>query len=313
MREGERGISMYHRQLKTFLLAADCGSFNRAAELSYVTPTAVIKQINLLESSLGTRLFERSHRGLILTSAGRSFYDDAAYMMRYWEDSVLRARSAACADGRLIRIGTSPLTPAQVFSPLWTEIAQVHPAFRLRFVPFENTPENAREILLHLGRNIDIVPALFDDTLCAVRHCHGYELVRAPICCGVPVRHPLARKDALDVSDLYGECLMLMHRGWSAHVDALRDDLTTHHPEIRIEDFHFYSLDAFNRCAHEGKLLMTVGSWRDVHPLVKVLPVAWRHTFPCGLMYAMKPTGVVTDFLKAVRRLVRAQKFLFQP
>ena len=87
---------MYHRQLKTFLLAADCGSFNRAAELSYVTPTAVINQVNLLESSLGTRLFERSHRGLILTSAGRSFYDDAAYMMRYWEDSVLRAQRGVC-------------------------------------------------------------------------------------------------------------------------------------------------------------------------------------------------------------------------
>lgn len=39
-------------QLETFLHAADAGSFNKAAAERYITPTAVIKQINLLEESL---------------------------------------------------------------------------------------------------------------------------------------------------------------------------------------------------------------------------------------------------------------------
>lgn len=56
---------MYNPQLETFIKVADAGSFNKAAEESYITPTAVIKQINLLESSLGVKLFERTHRGLI--------------------------------------------------------------------------------------------------------------------------------------------------------------------------------------------------------------------------------------------------------
>ena len=54
---------MYNPQLETFLRVADAGSFNKAAEESYITPTAVIKQINLLEESLGVKLFDRSHRG----------------------------------------------------------------------------------------------------------------------------------------------------------------------------------------------------------------------------------------------------------
>ena len=58
---------MYNPQLETFLRVADAGSFNKAAEESYITPTAVIKQINLLEESLGVKLFDRSHRGLTLT------------------------------------------------------------------------------------------------------------------------------------------------------------------------------------------------------------------------------------------------------
>ncbi len=67
---------MYNPQLDTFLHVADAGSFNKAAEESYITPTAVIKQINLLEASLGVKLFERTHRGLILTKAGKSLYQE---------------------------------------------------------------------------------------------------------------------------------------------------------------------------------------------------------------------------------------------
>ena len=63
---------MYNPQLDTFLAVVEAGSFNKAAERLYISPPAVIKQINLLESSLGVRLFTRTHRGLILTEAGRS-------------------------------------------------------------------------------------------------------------------------------------------------------------------------------------------------------------------------------------------------
>lgn len=83
---------MYNPQLETFLRVADAGSFNKAAEESYITPTAVIKQINLLEESLGVKLFDRSHRGLQLTKAGRSMYQDAKYIIQYCRDSVTRAK-----------------------------------------------------------------------------------------------------------------------------------------------------------------------------------------------------------------------------
>lgn len=42
------GDLMYNPQLETFIRVADAGSFNKAAEQSFITPTAVIKQINLL-------------------------------------------------------------------------------------------------------------------------------------------------------------------------------------------------------------------------------------------------------------------------
>ena len=100
---------MYNPQLETFLRVADAGSFNKAAEEAYITPTAVIKQINLLEESLDMKLFERTHRGLKLTAAGKSLYQDARYIIQYCRDSVTRARNAMQEGDPVIRIGTSPI------------------------------------------------------------------------------------------------------------------------------------------------------------------------------------------------------------
>ena len=109
---------MYNPQLETFLKVANAGSFNKAAEESYITPTAVIKQINSLENTLGLKLFERTHRGLKLTKAGESLYQDAKYIIQYCNDSVIRAKNAMQEDNNIIRIGSSPITPAQLLVQL---------------------------------------------------------------------------------------------------------------------------------------------------------------------------------------------------
>lgn len=63
---------MYNPQLETFIVVAEVGSFNKAAEKLFISPPAVIKQINALERDLDVQLFRRTHRGLILTAAGHS-------------------------------------------------------------------------------------------------------------------------------------------------------------------------------------------------------------------------------------------------
>lgn len=46
-----RGSSMYEPMLDTFLAVADCGSFTKAAEQLFISPTAIMKQMNSLENS----------------------------------------------------------------------------------------------------------------------------------------------------------------------------------------------------------------------------------------------------------------------
>lgn len=295
---------MYNLQLETFIVVADLGSFNKAAEALYITPPAVTKQINLLEKDLGLQLFVRTHRGLALTEAGKSLYKDARYIIQYCKDSVERARNAMEEKDNIIRIGTSPMTPAAPVVELWSKIQKEYPDIRLQIIPYMNSQESAREILKNLGTNIDVVGGIFDETMLKLRQCQGMELSRQQICCAVSVNHRLADKEMLTVQDLYGERLLMMHRGWSNYVDALRDDIWKNHPQIHIVDFDIYSMEIFNQCENSNEVLMAVENWKGAHPLLKIIPVEWKYTIPYGILYSENPSALVKRFLKAIKKAV---------
>lgn len=299
---------MYNPQLETFVCVVEAGSFNKAAERLYISPPAVIKQINLLEENLDIRLFIRTHRGLQMTEAGKSLYQDAKYIIQYCKDSVTRARNAMQESEEIIRIGTSMMTPAQILVDIWPRLQEYCPDIKFRLVPFENTPENAREILGNLGQNIDVVAGIFDETMLQLRRCAGLEISRESICCAVSIHHRLAVKERLTVNDLHGETLMLMRRNWSHYVDMLRDDLRENHPEISIEDFDFYDVTAFNKCENNNCVLMAIENWKYVHPLLKILPVDWGYTIPFGLLHSPEPSPMVSRFLKAVEKVLVQQR-----
>jgi DNA-binding transcriptional LysR family regulator len=289
---------MYNRQLDTFIRVADAGSFSKAAEESHITPTAVIKQINSLEAELGLHLFERTHRGLKLTDGGESLYKDAKYIIQYCRDSVQRANEAVKQRDIVVRIGTSPMTPGEFLLSLWPKIQEYCPDIMFRLVPFDNTPENAREILRNLGENIDIVAGFFDGTCEEAWGCAALKLRDEPISCAVSIHHGLAAQKSLTVGDLRGEKLMLIRRGWNTYVDSLRDYAAKE--SLEIIDFDFFNLNVFNRCENSNDVLMAFDSWKNAHPLMKILPVEWEFSVPYGLLYAPKPTETVKRFLKAV-------------
>lgn len=293
---------MYNLQLETFIVVADLGSFNKAAEALYITPPAVTKQINLLEKDLEVQLFVRTHRGLILTEAGKSLYKDAKYIIQYCKDSVERAKRAMEEKDNVIRIGTSPMTPAAPVIQMWAKVRKDYPDIRLQMIPYMNSQESAREILKNLGTNIDIVGGIFDETMLKLRQCQGMEISRQRICCAVSLNHRLAPKEMLTFQDLYGENFLMMHRGWSNYVDELRDDIWKNHPQIRVVDFDIYSMEIFNRCENSNEILMAVENWKDAHPLLKIIPVEWKYTIPYGILYSTEPSELVKRFLKAVKK-----------
>lgn len=294
---------MYNKHLETFICVADLGSFSKAAEVLYISSTAVIKQINLLEHELNLQLFDRTHRGISLTKAGLSVYGDAKYLIQYSKDSLTRANNAMQGEEKIIKIGSSLMTPLQFILELWPKVKEQCPDIKFQIVPFDNTPENAREILGNLGTNIDIVLGWFDDTFLDSHSCRALKLENEPICCALSINHKLAFHKKLKITDLYGENVMLIKRGWNKHTDEIRDKLWTEHTQINIIDVPFFNVDVFNQCESSNDILIGFGKWENVHPLLRIVPIEWDYTIPFGIIYSPTPSDAVSEFLKTVSKV----------
>ena len=101
--------------LKAFEAAARHMSVKRAAAELNVTPAAVSHQIRALEDHLGTRLFQRLHRGIELTTDGQSFLEGA----RAGLDSILLA-SERLRNQR--RVGVLTVAAPAAFAIWWLAV-----------------------------------------------------------------------------------------------------------------------------------------------------------------------------------------------
>lgn len=293
---------MYNPQLTTFIAVADSGSFTKAAEALFITPPAVMKQINALEERLGITLFARTNHGLQLTDAGRSFLQDAKYIIDYSNRAIEKAKEIDNKDKRQsIRIGTSIMTPAKFLLDVWAEIQKFNPYLKIELIPFENTPINSVEILRNLGQHIDIVAGLYDDGFLKERGCRATHLYDKKLLFAIPVTHPLCGKSKIDLSDLKGKKVLLIRKNWNEYIDGLREDLIANGTEI--EDFDMFNLGAFNRAAQENVPIITVEGWEDVHPLLRIVPADWEYRIPFGILYSPTPTKQVKDFITALQKI----------
>lgn len=295
---------MYNPMLDTFLAAADCGSFTKAAERLYISPTAVMKQINALENHLDIKLMERTPSGIRLTAAGAVIYKDAKFMIDYSKKSLASARAALHTEDTTFCIGTSLLNPARPFMDLWYRVNASFPDYKLHLVSFEDNHEGILSEIEQLGKKFDFLIGVCDSKAWLSR-CRFLALGKYKKMIAVSDKHRLAGKTRIDIEDLYGETLMMVKRGDSGVNDFLRNDLEKHHPQIRIEDTpRFYDLSVFNRCAETGNVLLTIECWQDVHPGLVSIPVNWDYSIPYGLLYSLEAPEDVIRFAETVKGIL---------
>lgn len=294
---------MLNSNLKAFVRVAECGSFTKAAESLYLSPTAVMKQINALEKHLDLILLERSPAGVRLTAAGEVIYQDAKFLLDYSRRSIANARQKMETDSRTFCVGTSMLNPARPFMELWYQVSREFPNYKLHLVPYEDNHEGILAEIAQLGEKFDFLIGVCDSRRW-LDQCNMFPLGRYPKMCAVSREHRLAGKECLELSDLYGETLMMVAEGDSGTNDFIRNDLRRNHPAIRLEDTpHFYDISVFNRCAETENVLLTLECWKDVHPALVTLPVQWSYSIPYGLLYALHPREDVKRFVETVKDL----------
>lgn len=292
---------MYNYMLDTLIAVADCGSFSAAAEKLFISPTAVMKQINTLEKRLEVTLFTRSAGGVHLTAAGKIIYKDAKFIIEYANKSVSEAKTSMHAADTTFCVGTSALNPAKPFMDLWYQVSDKFPDYKLHLVPFEDNHEGILSEIEKLGIKFDFLIGVCDSRTWLDR-CKMLPLGRYKKMIAVPRNHHLAKKEKIKITDLYGETLMMVQAGDSGANDFIRHDLETNHPAIHIEDTPpYYDLSVFNRCAETGNALLTIECWRDVHPGLVTIPVEWDYSISYGLLYSFDAPEDVLEFVEEVR------------
>ena len=292
---------MMNDVLHTFIEVIDAGSFSKAAEKLYLSSTALMKQMNVLEAHVGVQLLIRTNHGIRATEAGISFYHDARFLLQYSEKAIVRAQQAANKNSHMIRIGNSMLNPCNPLLDLWNTVSDTYPQFKMKIVPFDDDAQSWPGVYRTLGKDVDVMVGAYEratgsDTF------HALKLGEYRFCVAVSRGHPLARKDRLSVTDFYGERLVMIQPGSSPLIDAIRGYIRTEHQAIQIKDTPYqYTIEMFNRCEESGAVLLTLDGWKEVHPSLVTIPVAWEYTIPYGILYPLKPSNNVRLFVKALQ------------
>lgn len=112
--------------LQTFLLAAEHGSFRRAAEESNRSPSAVSMQIRDLEEQIGVSLFVRTPQSANLTPSGTMLYEQVRSAMADVQAGLDRLSATAAQRRSHVSIGCAPTLAA-------TRLGNILATFKLRY------------------------------------------------------------------------------------------------------------------------------------------------------------------------------------
>lgn len=134
--------------IRTFVIIAETGSFTRASQQVFRTPSALSMQIKRLEEILSQRLLIRDSRRVSLTPEGEVLLSFGRRLLKLNEETV--AQFLAPSLGGVIRFGTPDDVGSRILPSVLAQFARSHPAVQVDVV---------------VGRSQDILARLERDEL----------------------------------------------------------------------------------------------------------------------------------------------------
>ncbi|MFA9217800.1 MAG: LysR substrate-binding domain-containing protein [Sphingomonadaceae bacterium] len=137
--------------LESFIRSAETGSFSAAARRMGLTPTAISRNVAMLERNLGVRLFQRTTRKLSLTEAGEQLMANMGSSLDVLQAALSQVGSASTGPAGLLKISTPTAFGLNYLMPMLPALRERYPHLRVEW---------------HLeNRQVDIVAEGFDVTV----------------------------------------------------------------------------------------------------------------------------------------------------
>jgi DNA-binding transcriptional LysR family regulator len=196
-----------------------------------VSQSSVSTRIKQLEQDLGILLFERRHRGVRLTEAGRHFLEHVATGIEHLDHAVRTAGAIARGERGRLRVGLYSSTAAGFLAELLGQFRELHPAVDLQIAEGQarNAIREVREARLDVAFVVGVPPA---------GDCHSKPLWTEALLVALPERHPLAGAEGLSWSELAAEPFLARSGGAGPQVhDHIVLRLAEHWSQPRIQRF----------------------------------------------------------------------------
>lgn len=289
---------MINRELEAFITIAKAGSFQKASNQLFLSSPALIKQINALEEETGLKLFRRTNRGLKLTEEGQIFYEASIDILQRYHSAIQLAKESACRNVNPVRIGFSHINPYQSFADLYPFDVSFSSKFTTYMVPISSEYKDFADEMRNLGDDVDVIPYFCGhDGLDAM--CKAFCLAKLPLRVAVPMGHPLSGRERLRYDDLNGQKIVCISGEANQYFRAFIADIREKAPKAEFRFVYYYDFALLNYAVARNELILTGGHMKDVHPLLKLLPVEWDHVLPYGLHYSKTPSAAVMELLQA--------------
>lgn len=189
--------------LRYFLETARLGSIRRAAEVLYVAPSAISRQIALLEQQYGMALLERHAGGVSLTTAGEVFARHARTTMRDFDRLQAEIDDLQNLRRGTVRIFTVEATVAGLLYNTIDAFASKHPGISYDV----QVVGGLRAIAALAAEECDIAVSFQPEPH---RDVEEVQVLRDPIVAVMHPSHPLASRARLNVRDLDGQVVALL-------------------------------------------------------------------------------------------------------
>ena len=127
-------LSLDLRNLRYVLAVMEQGSFRQAASKLDLPQSTVSRRVAQLEGRLGISIFDRDHRGVRLTSAGRCFVEEAVVGAQHFTNAVGAMRAMRHGEKGQLRLGFFTSLRNEFLRTLIGEYHGRHPEIECHFV-----------------------------------------------------------------------------------------------------------------------------------------------------------------------------------
>ena len=194
------------RHLRYFIAVAQESNFSRAAEKLHISQPPLSQQIQKLEEDLGIILIERGTRPVMLTEAGKFFYQQALGLVDQFDQFIDKTQKMARGEEGALTVAFVSSSTYELMPGILRNFRKLYPGINLNLIE-KNTPQQL-ESLRNKQINVGIGRPFPEDP-----EIESHWILDESVVVAIPSEHAWTNKTSVSLTELKDEDMINFY--WS--------------------------------------------------------------------------------------------------